>query len=188
MTARPIKVVVLGDSGIGKSCLLNVLARQEFTEILPPTSISDFIRLETTGPDGPVTLGLWDTAGQESQRSLASAYIRNSDVVLLCFALDKPDSFENVREWKDHAMELTPEARFLLIGTKQDLAEGGVSRETAGEFSEGIGCDNYLETSAKTGYGIAELEKILVNVGSSVPRVREIGIDLNVERPGKQCC
>jgi small GTP-binding protein len=192
--SRIAKVVVLGDTSIGKSCLLNVLNRSEFTDRLAPTTGIDFLALVTSRNGVKVTLQLWDTAGQESQRALTIPYLRNADIVLLCFALDVFTSFQNVPTWKELISGHAPTAKFILVGTKSDIAEESsrpITLLQAMETSTALGCRCYIETSAKTGDGIDPLEQALLDIVLERPSLEVVDIGVNLTKktlPEKNCC
>ena len=94
-----LKLIVVGDSGIGKTSIINRLTHNEFRETYEPTIGVDFRILKKQTKLGEVKIMLWDTAGQERFNSIVSSYFRGSDGILLCFALNNKDSFDNLNKW-----------------------------------------------------------------------------------------
>lgn len=104
-------------------------------------------------------LQIWDTAGQESFRSVTRIFYKGANVVFLCFDLTREDTFNNLRKWltdvRQHAAE---DILVYLIGSKQDLVEQReVDKETAQAFVQENGIEKYFETSSVTGFNVEEV-------------------------------
>jgi small GTP-binding protein len=174
MNLREVHVVILGDSGVGKTALIRVLARHEFNEFQRPTSVADVDSLVVTSPTGEqLKLSLWDTAGQEAQRSLSVHYIRGAQIVMLAYAVNRPDSLANIREWHGIAADVAPNATFVLVTTKGDL-QHAVPESEAEQMAASLKCAR-LQTSAKTGDGVADLEQLLVDVAGAERATTDVG-------------
>ncbi|XP_069751268.1 ras-related protein Rab-39B-like [Narcine bancroftii] len=146
------RIILLGDSTVGKSSLLKRFTDGSFSEVQDPTVGVDFYaRLLEVQPNCRIKLQLWDTAGQERFRSITRSYYRNSVGGLLIFDVTNRKSFENIREWlKEVDSHVYPNKTiFVLVGHKSDLTHvRKVSREEAEQMAATLGL-NYLETSAK---------------------------------------
>jgi len=145
------KLVLIGDSGVGKSCLLLRFADDNFTDSYISTIGVDFRFRTITIDKKTVKLQIWDTAGQERFRTITSAYYRGADGIIMVYDVTSVESFEHVEEWLNeverHANESTSK---LLVGNKADLIEEKqVSEETAQRFADKLGI-SFIETSAKT--------------------------------------
>ncbi|KAM4700012.1 ras-related protein Rab-42 [Discoglossus pictus] len=158
------RVLLLGDSGVGKTSLLRRYTEGEFTESTGQTVGVDFFCQEEEPEVGVrVRLQFWDTAGQERYRAVTRSYYRNAAGVLLLFDLTARPSFESVQAWYQ---EVTERARplpllFLLLGTKSDLRDQRVvSREDAQGLADSLGAP-YLETSARTGSNVTAALSLL---------------------------
>jgi len=144
------KLVLIGDSGVGKSCLLLRFADDSFTDSYISTIGVDF-RFRTVNIDmKTVKLQIWDTAGQERFRTITSAYYRGAHGIIMVYDVTNYESFEHVEEWLNevnrHASEQTLK---LLVGNKADLADDKkVSSEEAKKFADTLSI-SFLETSAK---------------------------------------
>ncbi|XP_078279085.1 ras-related protein Rab-39B-like [Rhinoraja longicauda] len=153
------RIILLGDSTVGKSSLLKSFTGGSFSEVQDPTVGVDFYaRLLEVEPGCRIKLQLWDTAGQERFRSITRSYFRNSVGGLLLFDLTNRRSFENVREWlKEVDAHVFPNKTiFVLVGHKSDLVEERqVERHEAEVLAATLGL-NYLETSAKTDSNVEE--------------------------------
>jgi len=145
------KLVLIGDSGVGKSCLLLRFADDNFTDSYISTIGVDFRFRTITIDKKTVKLQIWDTAGQERFRTITSAYYRGADGIIMVYDVTSVESFEHVEEWLNeverHANESTSK---LLVGNKADLVnEKQVTEETAQRFADKLGI-SFIETSAKT--------------------------------------
>jgi len=149
---------MIGDSGVGKSCLLLRFADDTFTESYISTIGVDF-KIRTVEIEGKmVKLQIWDTAGQERFRTITSSYYRGCHGVLLTFDLTDQKSFSEVRgRWKGEVDKYADEhVVIVLVGTKSDLTtKRAVEEETIRTYAEG---NNFLffETSAKNSIGVEE--------------------------------
>jgi Ras-related protein Rab-1A len=145
------KLIIIGDSGIGKSCLLNRFADNIYTDSYISTIGVDF-KIRTLEIDGKVIkLQIWDTAGQERFRTITSSYYRGAHGIMLVFDITNLDSFTNLNIWLNEVQNYAKEdVRKILIGTKSDLVDKRkVPYADAVEYAREHGMD-YVETSAKT--------------------------------------
>jgi len=145
------KLVLIGDSGVGKSCLLLRFADDNFTDSYISTIGVDFRFRTITIDKKTVKLQIWDTAGQERFRTITSAYYRGADGIIMVYDVTSAESFDHVEEWLSEVDRYANEnTAKLLIGNKADLIdEKQVSEETAQKFADKLGIP-FLETSAKT--------------------------------------
>uniref|UniRef100_A0A5S6QXQ8 EF-hand domain-containing protein n=1 Tax=Trichuris muris TaxID=70415 RepID=A0A5S6QXQ8_TRIMR len=155
---RIFKVVVAGDSGVGKTSFLDRFTNDRFDPGHQSTIGIDFHLRVLKVEDQLIALQLWDTAGQERFRSITKQYFRKADAVILMFDLTSEESFRNVRQWLSSVEEITDESCIIcIIGNKTDLLEKGDVRTSRDEFKpeeeyQGL----YFETSAKTGDSVQE--------------------------------
>jgi small GTP-binding protein len=118
------KVIVVGDSGCGKSCLIQRYLTNEFADDYTVTLGVEYhsksVKIDSTIS---VKLQFWDTAGQEAFYSLVKSFYRNAHAVVLVFDITRRQTFENLDIWQQQALENSPqEAFYILIGTHLDLA------------------------------------------------------------------
>ena len=151
------KFIVVGDSSVGKSCLLRRFETGEFAAVTAATVGLEYISKRFNIDGHAVQLQVWDTAGQESLFSIVSSYFRSACGVLLVFDVTRRATFAHLERWFAQVEELAhPTARLLLLGNKGDLA---AQREVAAAEAEALarqrGCA-YLETSAKDGRNVRE--------------------------------
>ena len=164
MSLRGIKLVVIGDGAVGKTCLLIAYANNRFPEDYIPTVFDNYV-VNLTAGDQTIELGLWDTAGQEEYDRLRPLSYANANVFLLCFSVVNPVSFENVAvKWFPEVMHFCPDVPQILVGTKIDLrsdpdtvaklkgeGSGPITMEQGLEMSRKLKAVKFVECSAKTG-------------------------------------
>ncbi|XP_029475401.1 ras-related protein Rab-39B-like [Rhinatrema bivittatum] len=147
------RIILLGDSTVGKSSLLKRYTEGAFLDLINQTVGVDFyVQFLEVEPGVYVKLQFWDTAGQERFRSVTRSYYRNSAGGLLMFDLANRKTFENIRSWHREVTEWVQPVKmvFLLVGHKSDLeAQRQVPHEEAEMLAASLGM-TYIETSAKT--------------------------------------
>ncbi|KXN72065.1 ras-domain-containing protein [Conidiobolus coronatus NRRL 28638] len=150
-----IKLLLIGDSGVGKSCVLLRFSDDSFTPSFITTIGIDF-KIRTIDLDGKrIKLQIWDTAGQERFRTITTAYYRGAMGILLVFDVTDERSFNNIRNWirniEQHASE---NVNRILIGNKCDMTDKKVITTEQGQaLAEEFGI-KYVETSAKSNIGV----------------------------------
>lgn len=144
------KLLLIGDSGVGKSCLLLRFADDTYTESYISTIGVDF-KIRTIELEGKtVKLQIWDTAGQERFRTITSSYYRGAHGIIVVYDVTDEATFANVKQWLQEIERYACEGvNKLLVGNKADLASSKVvDFETAKKFADELGIP-VLETSAK---------------------------------------
>ncbi|CAO2203741.1 unnamed protein product, partial [Urochloa humidicola] len=144
------KLLLIGDSGVGKSCLLLRFADDSYLESYISTIGVDF-KIRTVEQDGKtIKLQIWDTAGQERFRTITSSYYRGAHGIIVVYDVTDQESFNNVKQWLNEIDRYASEnVNKLLVGNKCDLAESRVVSYEAGKaLADEIGIP-FLETSAK---------------------------------------
>jgi len=167
------KLVIVGDGACGKTSLLCVFAMGEFPKEYEPTIFENYVA-EIRLDGKPVQLALWDTAGQEEYERLRPLSYSKSHVILIAFAIDTPDSLENVSvKWIEEVRSICgPQVPVILIGCKADLrppdapynsnATPGVSypyvlRARGEQMAADIGARAYKECSALKNEGVDDV-------------------------------
>lgn len=167
------KLVIVGDGACGKTCLLIVFSKGTYPELYIPTVFESYVA-EVDVDGQKVELALWDTAGQEDFDRLRPLSYPDSDVVLICFNVDNPDSLENVKtKWITEVMHFCQGIPIVLVATKLDLrtdpdvlkALGSHGRapvsSTEGQLvAHKIGAELYVECLAKTGENVAKVFEV----------------------------
>ena len=153
------KIIVIGDSAVGKSSLTLRGTKDHFKDFYTPTIGFEFLSFNIRIKDKIVKLQIWDTCGQEVYRSLISSFYRNSSLAIIVYAIDNQESFDNLDSWLDEIKSQThPYLKIFLIGNKVDLEDKRViDRSIAEELVKEHKIDLFLETSAKTGYNAQKL-------------------------------
>ncbi|EAY05009.1 hypothetical protein TVAG_416520 [Trichomonas vaginalis G3] len=152
------KILIIGDSAVGKSCLLLQFSDQTFSENYVSTIGVDF-KIRTLDIDGQnIKLQIWDTAGQERFQSITSNYYHGSHAIAIVYDITNRDSFENVRKWINDVDRLaTPQVVKLIVGNKTDLEEKRqVSKNEGQAFADSLGVP-FIETSAKNASNVHEM-------------------------------
>lgn len=156
MTTHAAKVVVVGDSGVGKSTIVNRYVCGNFAELEPTIGIDFKVKHVPVGGEGADKLKLtfWDTAGQERFRALGSAHYRRADAVIFVYDVSRPESFASIASWiREADLYLADSVVKMIIGNKIDTRRA-VTRDEAMEFARYTGA-LYFEVSAKTYEGIS---------------------------------
>jgi len=150
-----LKVIILGDSGVGKTSLMNQYVNKKFSNAYKATIGADFLTKEVMVDDRLVTMQIWDTAGQERFQSLGVAFYRGSDCCVLVYDVNVAQTFEHLDSWREEflvqAAPRDPEKfPFVVLGNKIDLEhQRVVSQKRAQAWCQSKGNIPYFETSAK---------------------------------------
>ena len=148
------KVVILGASGVGKTCIGLRFVKDQFVTYTASTIGASFLVKELTLNNQKITLQIWDTAGQERFRSMAPLYYRGAVAAILVFAITDENSFEKLKEWVRELQSNVEEPLVLAIAcNKADMSEQRkVAYDTAAQYAASIGA-LIFETSAKDNTG-----------------------------------
>jgi len=164
-----IKIVLVGDSGVGKSSIVMRFTERKFDPSIACTIGVDF-KLEmqdysdANGKNLKVMLNLWDTAGQEKFQSLTPSYYRGAHVILLAYDITKRESFLHLPKWLDECdLYASSNVLKILVGDKIDLDDKKVSAEEAKDFARKNNLKFSLECSSKDGRGVDEIFTQLIN-------------------------
>ena len=159
------KIVLLGDSAVGKSCLASRFIGQDFLEFQEPTIGAAFLTKSMIFNDDQFKFDIWDTAGQERYRSLAPMYYRGAHVAIVVYDITDLSSFNSAKVWIEEIKRRTDESLILLLlGNKKDLEKRRkVSCELVNDYVNDSKNITHLETSAKTNENIDNLFDIICN-------------------------
>lgn len=185
------KVIIIGDSGVGKSSLLFKLLERRFKTAIEPTIGIEFGTIMLSVDGVSVRLQIWDSAGQENYRSITRSYYRNTICAILVYDITSRHTFENIRRWLDDARAFgNPSMRFALIGNKTDAGEERqVSREEAEKFAQSHQM-LFFESSAKQDNELSSLFELVVrnilegiNRGDIDPYSDSVGVKVGFSSP-----
>jgi len=174
---QDIKLMVVGDGSVGKTCLLISYTTNTFPGEYVPT-VFDNYNANAIVEGNPVNLGLWDTAGSDEYNSLRPLSYPGTDVFLICFSIFSPESFENVvKKWVPEIQEHAPDTPMILVGTKADLRgkpeavaslkehnQEPITYEQGEKMMKAIGAKRYLECSAISQEGLSKVFEEAVKV------------------------
>ncbi|VDO81142.1 unnamed protein product [Heligmosomoides polygyrus] len=193
------KLLLIGDSGVGKSCLLLRFADDTYTESYISTIGVDF-KIRTIELDGKtIKLQIWDTAGQERFRTITSSYYRGAHGIIVVYDITDQESFNNVKQWLQEIDRYACEnVNKLLVGNKCDLtAKRAVETTAAKEYADQLGIP-FLETSAKSSTNVeqafltmaAEIKSRMgpVQGAGGAPAVRITGSQPVNDKKSGGCC
>ncbi|KAF9581929.1 hypothetical protein BGW38_000875 [Lunasporangiospora selenospora] len=158
-----LKVIILGESGVGKTSLMNQYVNKKFSHQYKATIGADFLTKEVLVEDRFVTMQIWDTAGQERFQSLGVAFYRGADCCVLVYDVNNAKSFETLESWRDEFLiQASPRGPenfpFVVIGNKIDMEESKrmISQKRAMAWCQSKGNIPYFETSAKEAINVEQ--------------------------------
>ncbi|EAX77378.1 small GTP-binding protein, putative [Trichomonas vaginalis G3] len=187
---KKIKTIIVGEAGVGKTCIAVRFARNEYNEATYATVGAANLTHEMKTSKGPITFNIWDTAGQERYRSLTPMYFSNSQVAILVFDITSKNSLEGLDNFYQLLQQKAPkDCALVLVGNKSDIAgKRQVKPEEAQEYANKIGALFYQETSAATGEGINDLFEKIATFGSVTIKSEDTDyIDFS-KRSRRGCC
>jgi Ras family protein A len=186
------KLVIVGDGACGKTCLLIVFSKDQFPEVYVPTVFENYVA-DIEVDSKQVELALWDTAGQEDYDRLRPLSYPDTDVILMCFSIDSPDSLENIPEkWTPEVRHFCPSVPIILVGNKKDLRgdhatirelnkmkQSPVTYEEGAAMADKIGAYGYMECSARTKEGVREVFELATKAAlQTKKRKKKSGCDV----------
>jgi len=179
------KYIIIGDSGVGKSCLLRQFTEKKFmTDCLHTIGVEFGTRIiEVAGEK--IKLQIWDTAGQERFRAVTRSYYRGAAGAILVYDVSRRSTFQHLSSWLTDARNLTnPNTVIFLLGNKSEPdSVRDVSYKEAKQFAEENGL-MFMEASAKTGYNVEDC--FLWTAMKIYQNVQDGSLDLNAAETGVQ--
>ena len=189
------KILTIGESGVGKTCILRRFVENKFLKTHLATIGIDFRTkaIKVYGKD--IKLKIWDTAGQERYHNITNQIFKGSDGIILVFDVTEDNSFSKIQDWIEQVKSNVSqkEISLILIGNKCDIEERVISKEKGKELAKILNID-YYETSALNGTGINEAfegitktimkrKNIINNEGRTISLVSN-----KEEKKKKTCC
>ena len=147
------KIIVIGDSGVGKSCLTIQAIQDKFVELYRATVGFEFLSFNVRINKVVIKLQIWDTCGQEVYKSLITGIYRNSSLAIILYSVTNRNTFQHIDTWiKELNQNSTKNIKIILVGNKSDLEkERKISYEEGEKLKNKHKLDYFIETSAKTG-------------------------------------
>ena len=199
-----LKVIILGDSGVGKTSLMNQYVNGKFSNSYKATIGADFLTKELMLEDKLVTMQIWDTAGQERFQSLGMAFYRGADACVLVYNITNSKSFQNLKPWKDEfLLQASPnnpqQFPFMVIGNKSDLEE----KRTVSQSQAKSWCEEqeepciFYECSAALGTNVEQAFNAIAKEAVKQSKTTnedefdfDVKVNLNPTKPKKEsgCC
>ena len=202
MTSEPsvtFKILTIGESGVGKTCVLRRFVENKFLKNHLATIGIDFKTKTLNINNQEIKLKIWDTAGQERFRNITTQYYKGADGIVLVYDVTDEASYEKIRDWMEQILANTQQEDIglVLLGNKCDMEPRNVTEEMGKKMAEELKV-SYFETSALNGIGIKEAFEQLTRdimkkrgVGESNS---EVGVSLNNKNKKKKdkkdgdCC
>ena len=167
MSMRPVKLVIVGDGAVGKTCMLISYTTNAFPNEYIPTVFENY-NSSLVVDDVKINLGLWDTAGQEDYDRLRPLSYPSTDVFLVCFSVIAPASYDNVEgKWKPEIEQHCPGVPIILVGTKIDIRDDAeqmkrlqeknitpIEEAKGQQLAQKINAIKYIECSALTQHNL----------------------------------
>ena len=200
------KIIVIGNSGVGKSSLSIQAARHTFAENYFATVGVEFFTMNIKLENKIIKLQIWDTCGQEIYRSLISNFYRNSSLAIIVYSITDSSSFESVDQWlKELKTNSSPDIKIFLIGNKLDLEEQReISYDQGNNIKNDYNLDLFVEASARDGqnteyifvqaakllytdYNKYKIGNPLIGKGSNITKLKNNN-ESNKKSKKKKCC
>jgi small GTP-binding protein len=160
------KVIVIGNSSVGKTCITNQATKNVFLNNYQATIGMEIYSLFLRIDKKIIKLQIWDTCGQEIYRSLITNFYRSSSLAIIVYAINKRESFKDLSLWiKELKLNNSPDTKIILVGNKLDLQnDRKIAYEEGQKFADDYGFIDFFETSAKTGKNIKKMFIKIANI------------------------
>ena len=156
-SSKTFKILTIGESGVGKTCILRRFVENKFLKNHLATIGIDFKTKTLNINNQEIKLKIWDTAGQERFRNITTQYYKGADGIVLIYDVTDDASYEKIRDWMEQILSNTKreDIGLVLLGNKCDMEQRAVTEEQGNKMAEELKV-SYFETSALTGQGINE--------------------------------
>ena len=184
---KEIKVILVGEPGTGKTCLINVATGGKFSQNMDSTIDSTFVTKKIVKDNKEYSLNLWDTAGQEKYHSVTRLFLKNSEIVIFVYAINEKQTFEGMKSyWVTTIKESIGDEPILgIVGNKNDLyIQEDVSEEEGKDFANKLGAKFKLVSAKEDPLGFINfLEELL---DEFLKKKDNTNININFEKPKKK--
>lgn len=187
---KEAKLVMLGSTTVGKSCIVGRLTREVFQTDNITTIGAAFLSKTIKVNDKQVKLQIWDTGGSEKYRAMAPMYFHDADAAVIVYDVTASNSFNDVDYWLKELREKGPQNIIIaLAGNKSDLKQQrAVPTQSAQSLKDKHRIQIFKETSALTGENINELFTEIAHLIARGPIYRRQSIDITIPPKQKKCC
>lgn len=187
-----LKVILVGGSGVGKTCLAHAFFSQEFDDKTAPTVSPGYQTKPMRRKDGVIIdLQVWDTAGQERYDAVSQLFFRDADVAILCFECGNEQSLATVPEWVEKVHSQVSTCTYVFVATKCDLVNEDSFdkvRQDAASLLSKFDPAFYAITSSLSKKGVNQLFKDVVELSMPKDRRMQIMDEASVQKRGSSCC
>lgn len=190
---RVYKILIVGDSGVGKSCILERFATNNFFSCHQATIGIDF-KTKIVQKNGiNVIFKIWDTAGQERFRSITSAYYRGASGIMVCYDITNYESFDSIKTWINDIQQYADEnIPIIIVGNKLEDKHRHISKLYGEQCAKEYGAD-FIEVSAKDGTNINTAfniiaDKIHMSLSPLPNEKNSIMTFERLDKPKQKCC
>ncbi|XP_062570959.1 uncharacterized protein LOC134232984 [Saccostrea cucullata] len=189
-----VKVVIIGDSGVGKTSVAQRFVDDTFYDYTPASVGASYFIKHLEIEDRKVYFQIWDTAGQENFRALVPMYLRNAKIALLVYDITKMISFLNLEVWRSDLLLAEPGVTVAVIGNKSDLKDDRQVEVRKGQDYANKHGMLFTETSAKRGTNVEEIffelgsQIVQQNIKEQNIKTVQLGLSGEREKKLKDCC
>ncbi|KAL7714603.1 Rab family GTPase [Entamoeba marina] len=188
MNEEAAKICLIGDTSVGKTCIVNRLTKGIFNTSEKSTIGSNFVTTSILVNNKPFPLAIWDTAGQEKYRSMVSMYYRGSHGAVLVFDVTQENSFQSMQTWYDELRNTEKDIPVMILANKCDLEQDRVvNKEESQQLAKDLSC-SYYEVSALTGQNIQDAFIELAKHMDPPSGTPSYGLSANSNGNGDGCC
>ena len=187
MNDTPYKIIIIGDSNVGKSSLLACYADNTYCNDYKATVGMDLRFKTIMYNEKKLKLQIWDTSGQERYNALRSSFYRNTKGIILVYDVTDFKTFINVQKWYHETyanidQNLFPDIKFALVGNKVDLKNKTISTELGKQMARDLNINIFMETSSRLSKNIDNVFGLLINdlVNTKYVQNEQNGININI--------
>ena len=188
-----VKILLIGESGVGKTCILQKFCKGDFLVNHLTTIAIDF-KMKMIDVDGnKLKMQIWDTAGQERFDTLTSSFFKSAQGIMICYSITDEQSFQSVNKWTKQIQNLAPkDVKVVMLGNKLDLDhDRTVSTESGEELARSQGIE-FFEVSAFNGKNIDtafhKLAKMILETMHESSSNENTNLNFQSDNSSKGCC
>ena len=175
---KEIKILLLGDSGVGKTSIFHRYFKKQFEENKTATVGADILTKEITYKNESYKIHIFDTAGQERFRSITSSYFHMSDYYFVVFDLTNKNSLDSIPDWLQQLKKEKENPKYIILGNKDDIKKNQIPNEEINKTLDNLGTikinkENFLRVSAKSGKNIDEAFNFMIDVFNNNVNINE---------------